>query len=121
MSVFAWLGVGLLGGVGAVARFHLDGRVQARRPGVFPAGTLVVNVVGTFALGAVVGAGVGGTALLLVGTALLGSFTTFSTWMLETERLGEEGEDRVGLLNVFLPLGAGLAAAAAGWALGAAL
>ena len=41
-----------------------------------------------------------GDGLLLVGTGLLGSFTTFSTWMLETERLGEEGEGRLAVANI---------------------
>jgi CrcB protein len=67
------------------------------------------------------GAGVGGDAALLAGAALLGSYTTFSTWMLESQRLAEEGDGWLALLNIALPLALGLAAAAAGWALGAAL
>lgn len=121
MSVALWVAVGLLGGAGAVARFRLDAIVQLRLAGTFPFGTLTVNVLGSFVLGVLTGAGVGGDWLLLAGTALLGSFTTFSTWMLETERLGEEGDDRVALLNLAVSLAAGTAAAIAGWAAGAAL
>jgi CrcB protein len=83
----------------------------------FPLGTLAVNVSGAFALGVLHGAGVGGDALTLTGTALLGSYTTFSTWMLESERLGEDGEPLLLWANVVVSLFAGLAA----FALGAAL
>ncbi len=121
MTALAWVGVGLLGGAGALLRFHVDALVQSRVRGEFPLGTLTVNVLGSFALGALTGAGVGGHALLLAGTAVIGSFTTFSTWMLETERLAEDGDDRVALSNIAVPLAAGLAAAALGWLVGAAL
>jgi CrcB protein len=121
VSFGVWLGVALLGGVGALLRFRLDGLVQQRWARAFPIGTLVVNLVGAFAAGVLTGLAVGDTVLLLVGTGLLGSFTTFSTWMLETERLAEDGEARLALVNVLAPLACGLAAAALGWGLGAAL
>jgi fluoride exporter len=94
--------------------------VQLRVAGEFPAGTLVVNLGGTFVLGVLHGAHVTGDALLLSGTAVLGSFTTFSTWMLETQRLGEEGNGALALRNLALSVAGGLAAAAAGWAIGGA-
>jgi CrcB protein len=121
MNLLVWVGVGLLGGVGAVGRFLLDGAVSARAGRQFPLGTLVVNLTGAFLLGLLVGGQVGGTALLLAGTATLGSFTTFSTWVFESHRLGEDGELRLGTLNLAVSLVAGLAAAAAGRAIGAAL
>jgi CrcB protein len=121
MNVLVWVAVGVLGGGGAVARFRLDALVQLRLAGAFPFGTLTVNVLGSFALGVLTGAGVGGDWLLLAGTAVLGSFTTFSTWMLETERLGEEGDGRVALVNLGVSLAAGTAAAILGWLAGAAL
>lgn len=120
MTLALWVGVALLGGAGALLRFHVDALVQLRAATEFPLGTLAVNVLGSFALGILAGASVGGDALLLVGTGVLGSFTTFSTWMLETERLAEDGERRLALANVVLPAVAGLAAAALGWAVGAA-
>jgi len=86
----------------------------------FPFGTLAVNVLGSLVLGVLHGAGVTGDALLLAGTALLGSFTTFSTWMLETEGLRENGESRLAAANVLVSLALGLAAVALGWAAGAA-
>jgi CrcB protein len=115
-----WIGVALAGGVGALLRFELDGAVQGRLAGEFPFGTLVVNGLGSFLLGVLHGAGVTGDQLLLAGTALLGSFTTFSTWMLETERLAEDGDRGLALANVSRSLTIGLAAVALGWAIGAA-
>ena len=121
MSAFVWIGVGMLGGAGALVRFQLDGFVQVRVTGGFPLGTLMVNVAGSFVLGLLTGLSVTGDALLLAGTAVLGSFTTLSTWMLETERLAEDGEDRLALANLTISFACGLAAAVAGWAVGAAL
>jgi CrcB protein len=116
-----WVGVAVLGALGALARFHLDAFVQRRTEIGFPAGTLVVNLTGTFLLGLLTGLSVASGTMLVAGTGLLGSFTTFSTWMLETERLTEEGASRVALANLAVSLAAGLAAGAAGWAIGAAL
>jgi len=121
MTALVWVGVGLLGGAGALGRFLLDAAVSARAGRQFPVGTLVVNATGAFLLGLLVGAGVGGRALLLAGTATLGSYTTFSTWMLESHRLGEDGEVRLAAANLVVSLVAGVAAVAAGRALGAAL
>jgi len=119
--MLVWIGVALLGGAGAVGRLVLDAAVSERAGDAFPWGTLVVNLSGAFALGLLAGADVAGDALLLAGTALLGSYTTFSTWMLESQRLGEDGQPARMWLSVAVPLLAGLAAAALGRALGGAL
>ena len=118
MSALTWIAVATLGGAGAVARFVVDGAVAARAAGELPVGTLAVNLSGAFVLGLLAGLALHGDALLLAGTATIGSFTTFSTWMLETQRLVEDGEARVAALNVVLSLAAGLAAVALGRALG---
>ena len=99
MSLPLVLGIGLFGAVGAIARFLLDGVVSARASSIFPWGTLVVNLSGAFALGFVTGK-LSGDAQLLVGTGLLGGYTTFSTWMFESHRLGEDGELRAGVVNL---------------------
>jgi CrcB protein len=112
MSLGVLLGVGLLGGVGAIARLLLDGAVTARTATQFPWGTLAVNASGSFALGLLVGAA--DDTYRLLGTGLLGAYTTFSTWMLESHRLGEDGRLRLGLLNFAASLAIGLAVAWAG-------
>jgi fluoride exporter len=114
MSVAAIIGMGLLGGVGSVGRFLLDGGIAGRIGRDFPYGTLAVNVLGSFLLGVLVGAAVSGDACRLAATGLVGSFTTFSTWALESHRLGEDGELRAGMLNFAVSLALGVTAAWAG-------
>jgi fluoride exporter len=110
VSVAVVVGVGLLGGAGALARFLLDGVIAQRTGSAFPWGTLAVNASGSLLLGVVVGAGLGADAHRLVATGLVGAYTTFSTWMLESHRLGEEGRWRLGALNVAVSLAGGLLA-----------
>lgn len=117
MKVLVWIGVAALGGVGALLRFGLDAMVSSRARTDLPLGTLVVNVSGAAALGCVAGAALTGEALLLVATATLGSYTTFSTWLLETHRLSEEGELRAAVANLLVSLAAGISAVALGRAL----
>ncbi len=113
-GALVWIAVGALGGVGAIARFALDALVSARTAGRFPAGTFAVNLSGAVLLGLLAGLALRGDALLLAGTALLGSYTTFSTWMFETHRLAEGGQGRSAVLNVVASLVLGVAAAALG-------
>jgi CrcB protein len=113
-----WLGVALLGGVGALARFTFDAVVSERAGGGFPVGTLAVNLSGALLLGLLAGVSLVGDGLLLAGTALLGSYTTFSTWVFESHRLGEDGDVRLLWLNLALSLLAGVAAAELGRLLG---
>ena len=119
MSAWTWLAVAVLGGVGAGARFLLDSLISARSRSALPLGTLAVNTSGSLLLGLLAGLAVSGDVLVLAGTATLGSYTTFSTWMLETQRLGEDARSRVAALNVALSLLIGLGAAALGRTIGA--
>jgi CrcB protein len=121
MSLAVWVGLGLLGGAGAVLRFLVDGAVSARLRTSFPLGTFVVNISGAFALGLLSEALVSADALRLLGIGLVGSYTTFSTWMLETQRLAEDGQERMAVANVVVSIGAGLLAAWIGMKLGAEL
>lgn len=114
MSAWTWLGVALLGGVGANARFLVHSLVAARTASDFPLGTLVVNASGSLLLGVLAGVSLSGDALVLAGTATLGSYTTFSTWMLETHFLAAKGRRGAALLNVLVSLALGLGALALG-------
>jgi CrcB protein len=120
VTALLWIGVAFVSGLGAVLRFALHTAVGRRITGTFPYGTLAVNLLGSLILGVLHGAGVTGDALLLTGTALLGSFTTFSAWMVETERLARARERRLAAVNVLVSLALGMAAVALGWAAGAA-
>ena len=121
MSLSVVVGIGLLGGLGAVARLLLDGAVAQLAGRDFPYGTLAVNLLGSVILGGLVGLTVSGTAYRLVGTGLIGAFTTFSTWMLESHRLGEDGRVRLGLANLLVSLALGLACVWLGDQIGGAL
>ena len=114
MNVALWIGVLIIGGLGAVARFMLDRAVSRRTRGSFPFGTLVVNISGAVLLGFLTGLVVSHQVAMLAGTAFLGAYTTFSTWMLETQRLTEERRIWPAAANLVVSVVLGLAAAAAG-------
>jgi len=121
VSAAAWVVVGLLGGVAAAARFLIDSAFTARTSHPFPLGILAINLAGALALGLVAGAALSGEALIVVAGGGIGSFTTFSTWMLDSHRLADAGHAHLVWLNLGLSLAAGFAAIAAGHWLGAAL
>ena len=109
------------GAVGAPLRYVVDTKVSERAQAVFPHGTLVVNVTGSFLLGVLTGLaldhGLGSAAQLAVGTGFLGAYTTFSTFALESLSLLQAGERGLAARNVAGSVAAGLLAAAVGWAL----
>jgi fluoride exporter len=106
-----WAGVALIGGVGSVLRFVVDRAVARRAARSFPFGTLAVNISGAALLGFLGGLMLSKDAALLAGTAFVGSYTTFSTWMLETQRLGEERQLRTAVANIVVSVALGEAAA----------
>jgi len=105
--------VGVGGVVGAVAR-HLV-YLALKDGGDVPRATLVVNAVGSFALGALTAAGAGRSAALLLGTGACGAFTTFSSFSVETVQLWDAGNRRAAAANAGLNLACSLAAVALGW------
>jgi CrcB protein len=121
VSLATWVAAGVLGGAGALLRFLVDGAVSQKMARDFPYGTLVVNLSGAVALGFTTGLALSGDQAVLVGSATIGAYTTFSTWMLETHRLAEEGELAHAFLNLSISLLLGLAAAALGRTIGAQL
>ncbi len=120
----AFLFVCLGAAVGAPARYLTDRAVAARHDSVLPWGTMAVNVVASLVLGVLVGLSVGhdvpAPVSLGVGTGFCGALSTYSTFSYETLRLVEEGAWLYALANVVGSLGAGLAAAVAGYLLGTA-
>ncbi|MEM7689104.1 MAG: fluoride efflux transporter CrcB [Pseudomonadota bacterium] len=110
--------VALGGGLGALGRFHL-GRAVTHLAGPnagFPWGTLSANVIGSLAMGVLVGwlarhGGPGAENLrLLLGVGLLGGFTTFSAFSLEMILLIERGSLSLAILYVGASVVAGLGA-----------
>jgi CrcB protein len=106
-----WVLVAVGGSLGAAARYLLDRAIATRQAGPFPLGTLVVNVTGSVALGALLGWAarqeVPAGLLAWAGTGFLGAYTTFSTFTYETVRLLEDGAWRYAAANLLLsgPLG----------------
>lgn len=118
MTAAVWAGVLVMGGLGAVLRFLVDRAVSGRFARAFPYGTFVVNVSGALLLGVLSGLVLNPHLALLTGTAFVGSYTTFSTWMLETQRLGEERQFWPAAANIVVSLVVGLAAAWLGLSIG---
>ncbi|KZS70833.1 camphor resistance protein CrcB [Mycobacterium kansasii] len=114
ISVAVWLGVMGIGGIGSVSRFLVDRAVARRTALAFPYGTLAVNLSGAALLGFLGGLTLPKDVALLAGTAFVGAYTTFSTWMLETQRLSEDRQLRAALVNITVSVILGLAAALLG-------
>jgi CrcB protein len=106
------------GGIGALARFAIDGLVQSRRLGEFPLGTFIVNIGGCLLLGLLDGLHPPHRTVLVLETATIGSYTTFSTWMLETHRPAQDGEQGLAWQNLLLTLAVGFIAIIIGRAVG---
>ncbi|BBX39542.1 fluoride efflux transporter CrcB [Mycobacterium simiae] len=113
-AILAWTGVVVIGGIGSVLRFLVDRAVARRLARPFPVGTLAVNISGAALLGFLGGLALSRNAALLAGTAFVGAYTTFSTWMLETQRLGEERRAWAAAANIVVSVVLGLAAALLG-------
>ena len=117
------------GGLGSMARFWVSGVVARRYGETFPWGTLAVNVTGSAAIGVVAalllsdGADITGQGAAWAGlvVGVLGSYTTVSSFALQTLALARSGETRHALANVALSLLLCLGAAAGAWAVTAAL
>lgn len=113
-TVVLWVGVALIGGLGSVLRFVVDRTVARRVARAFPFGTLAVNVSGAALLGVLGSLALSQDVALLAGTAFVGAYTTFSTWMLETHRLAEERRTWTALANIVVSVALGIAAAQLG-------
>ncbi len=124
LTAYLWVAVG--GAVGSVLRFGISEWMALRWGGGFPWGTLAVNVVGSFVIGALAAlaapAGLrylsetSGRAFLMVG--LCGGFTTFSSFSLQTLAMTQQGHFLAAGLNVIGSVGLCLAAVWIGFFLG---
>jgi len=113
------LAVMVAGALGAAARYGADGVVSSRLGGQLPWGTFVVNVSGCFLLGILYTLLTGRFTVdpglrIAITVGFVGSYTTFSTLILETAQLGQGGSYVLAALNAFGSLVAGMVALAAG-------
>ena len=106
------------GACGALARYEVELAVRRRAVGSFPYGTLLINVSGSLVLGVLAGLaahnGVSARVVTVAGTGLLGAYTTFSTFEMETDLLAEGGEFVKAALYVILSVALGFVAAFGG-------
>ena len=122
MTPLVFVALALAGGLGAGARFVLDGVIRSRVTSAYPLGTLTINITGSFLLGLATGltlaAALPPEALLIVGAGFLGGYTTFSTASVESVRLVQARRYGIALVNSVGMLVACVLASAAGLALG---
>lgn len=125
MTPLLFTALAVSGGLGAVARFVLDGLLRAHVRSRLPWATILINVTGSFALGLVTGLAAGGLLpepwLLILGVGFLGGYTTFSTASLETVRLLQHRHWTAAALNGLGALVIAVGAAGLGLALGVSL
>lgn len=121
-----WIAVG--GALGSLARYWVSEAIALAVGPAFPWGTLLVNVTGSFVIGAAAGGTIGDTRLIaspfvrqFVMVGLCGGYTTFSAFSLQTVSMLQVGDVGRATLNVVGSVGACLAATAAGYALAVAL
>ena len=116
-----WCFIAVGGGFGSVLRYAMQGFAKQMLAGsVFPVGTVCVNVLGCFLIG-LLSAFFSGPQLireeyrigLVVG--IMGGFTTFSSYGLETFNLATDGEFRLAALNILISNGVGLLAVVIGY------
>lgn len=112
--------IAISGGVGAGLRYVVDALVMRGRTDAFPLGIFLVNVSGSFVLGLVTGLGstFAGGWILIVGTGLLGGYTTFSTVSVETALLAQNRRRSWAWTNLIATLVVAVVAAAVGLAVG---
>ena len=117
-----WLWVGVAGACGALSRQGVGKLMEVLVGQPSPLGTLCVNVVGSFLLGALAATALTPNVLsptlrMVLGVGFLGAFTTFSTFSVETLDLLRTGRTLAAFGNIGANLGLGLLAAWAGLAL----
>jgi CrcB protein len=120
MSRFFWICLG--GAAGTAARYAVSSWALDLLGTGFPWGTLAVNAIGSFLIGAIMHVGLETqvltpTARVALTTGVMGGFTTYSAFNYETQRLFAEGARVLALVNVFAMIFICLAAGVAGLAL----
>ena len=119
-----WLSVAAGGALGAALRHGVNAVVQQRWGGAFPIGIVVVNVTGCLAIGLLAGLLTSGrislseSARTFLIAGVLGGFTTFSTYGIDTFVLARAGQPLLALINGVGQVAAGLLAVWAGFAAG---
>ncbi|PVE75391.1 fluoride efflux transporter CrcB [Microbacterium testaceum] len=121
MNPLVFLAVVIAGGVGAAVRYLVDVAVRRRTGERFPWGILVVNLTGALALGLVTPLAADEAWRWIIGTGLLGGYTTFSAVAVTTALLAEEGRTRTSVAYAVASFVGSVIAAAIGLSVGSLL
>ena len=119
-----WFAIAVGGGLGSMARHAVNLWLARLHGGPSPYSTAIVNIVGCAAIGVLAGLVAGGqlrlspTARAGIFVGVLGGFTTFSSFGLDTLTLAHEGRHAAALGNILLQVGVGLPSVFAGYAIG---
>ncbi len=125
-GVGRWFWIAMGGAAGTLLRYSISLWAPRTLGTAFPFGTLIVNLVGSFLIGAITHVGltttkISPTTMLALTTGVMGGLTTYSTFNYETLRLFQEGSARVALANVTITFFGCLLAGLGGLALGRAI
>ncbi|RFA06675.1 chromosome condensation protein CrcB [Subtercola boreus] len=122
MTPLLFVGLSAAGGAGSVLRLVADGTIKSHTRASFPIGTMIINITGAFLLGFITETAFQGVLpdawRLIIGTGLLGGYTTFSTASFESIRLIQQHRYVPALANSLGMLGLAILAALAGAGIG---
>ena len=109
--VLRYLAIGFAGSLGAIARYALGSQV-GRLNYKFPLGTFIINITGSIFLGwfltYIAKHQVSDITRLAIGTGFVGAYTTFSTFMYESNQLVDEGAMYLATVNIIASLVVGI-------------
>ncbi|MFC4402222.1 fluoride efflux transporter CrcB [Gracilibacillus xinjiangensis] len=110
--------VGLGGFFGAVSRYIVSQWMKKKFTSYLPVATLIVNLLGSFLLGLIIGSDLSNITILLLGTGFMGAFTTFSTFKLEAIQLHINNRKKECYIYQLIGYGGGIILAFLGIVLG---
>lgn len=118
MTLFNLFLVGVGGFFGSITRFSFSQSINSKSSFRIPVATLMINLLGSFLLGFMIGFGINKYAFLMLGTGYMGAFTTFSTFKFEGIQLYLNSRKKEFLIYNFMSYGGGLLLAFLGLKLG---
>jgi CrcB protein len=110
-----YLFVAIGGTLGSLSRFFISSRISERYSGAYPLGTFIINLAGAFLLGVITAIPVTFSIYAFAAIGFLGSFTTFSTFMVESFSLFQSGEKKNAILYLIISMMAGIASYMGGY------
>jgi fluoride exporter len=115
IEIICFIGIG--GFFGAISRYWVSqqlGKLNVK----LPIATFVVNIVGSFLLGFIIGSHLSERITVLFGTGFMGAFTTFSTFKLDIIKLLDKKEQKVAILYIVMTYIVGICSAWIGLLIG---